>query len=122
MHHHIAIVQQHPAGFGAALDAEGAALVALAQVFVQPLDERLELAFAGAGADDKVIGKAGQAADVEEQNVLAFLVGNGVYNFVSQVNCVQWSTLQRADTAQATYCSIRLISLAPPRRARLRRV
>jgi hypothetical protein len=90
MHDSVAIVHDHPAVAGDAL---------LLSLLIMPgfhivnngIGQRIDHAVAGAGADDKVVGKRDNAFQVNQDNVFTLFVFKGIYDFTSKFECVQFS-------------------------------
>ena len=73
MHQEIAVIGQNPFALGVAFDADGA--VALQpQLPVDLIGDGLHLPLVVAGADDEIIGKGGDAAQVQNDQVFGLFV------------------------------------------------
>ena len=90
MYDHVAVVHHQPAFARLSLDAT-LFLVILFQGFQHALGERVQHAVAGAVADDEIIGKSCDLFDVEEQDVFALFVLQGIDDFMSKIKSVQVS-------------------------------
>ncbi len=88
MHDHVAVINHHPALARFALLA--AALVVLgAHALQRAVCQGIQHAVAGAGADHKVIGEGRYILDVQQENVLTFLVFERIDNGMGQFEWVQ---------------------------------
>lgn len=79
----VAVVQEHPAGVRVALAAHGLHLFG-GQGFFDGVDDGVHLAGGAGGGEDKIIGEGRDAADVQQQDVLRLLFGEGVYDLVGE--------------------------------------
>jgi hypothetical protein len=70
---HIAIVEQHPAGVGCSLNAR-LDIVLACESLIDGFSDRLELAFAAAGANDEVIRNAVQPPQIEQDDIAGLFV------------------------------------------------
>jgi hypothetical protein len=66
-------------------------LMFIADVFNGGFGERVQHAVAGASADDEVVGKGDDVFQVDQDDVLAFFVFKGVYDFTCKFKSVQGS-------------------------------
>jgi hypothetical protein len=55
------------------------------------IGKRVDHTVAGAGADNKIVGKRDNAFQVNQDDIFTFFVFKGVYNFTSKFKCVQVS-------------------------------
>ncbi len=85
MHDNVAVVEQDPAGLRRAFAAPRADLLGLAQVFVNRLQDGLDLAVGARAGDDKIIGERRDLADVQQQDVLRLFFGENVSYSVRQL-------------------------------------
>jgi hypothetical protein len=79
----VAVVHEDPAGVGLTLAAEGLCAVGFGRLFHR-LDDGLDLAVGGAVGDDEVVGEGSDVADVQQEDILRLLVGDGVYDVARQ--------------------------------------
>ena len=79
---HIPIVQEHPARFRLTVHAERQRLVRL-HLFLNFVDDRLDLPLAGRRRDDKVISEGGEGAEVQQDDIRSLLVRDNFCNVVS---------------------------------------
>jgi hypothetical protein len=77
MHHHIAVIGDDPMARRKPIDGVGADAVLFVQALADFPDDRLDVRFAGAGANDEKIGEARQAAQIERDDALGFFVRGG---------------------------------------------
>ena len=75
----LAEIHEHPAARRVAFNLRAFAAVFFVRRLVQRVGQRLELALAGAGADDEVVGEDRVALNVEQDDVLGLLVCERVY-------------------------------------------
>ena len=92
MHNHVAIIEQKPAFLSLPLHA-AFFLVIFLRRFQHGFGERIQHAVAGAVAYYEVVSKRCDIFDVEQQDVFALFVLQGVNDFMSQLECVQVSPL-----------------------------
>lgn len=92
MDNNIAKVHNDPAVAGVALFF-AFLFVLLADVIDGGVGECVEHAVAGAGADNEVVGKGNDFFQVEQDDILAFCVFQGVYDFAGKFQGVQMSPL-----------------------------
>jgi len=85
---HAAKIHHQPAVQRPAFDAP-LALVFFPDDFLHRFCQRIQHAVAGAGADHEIISKGYNIFDVDQQDVFAFLVLQGVDDGTCQVKCVQ---------------------------------
>jgi hypothetical protein len=90
MDNDIAIVHDQPAVMGKPLFFPFF-LVFDAHVFDDGISKRIEHTVAGTGADDKIVGKRNDAFQVDQKDVLPFLIFKGVDDFTGKFKCVQVS-------------------------------
>ena len=88
MHHHVAVIHDHPA---VAREALFFAFLAMffADILQYRVGEGVEHTVAGAGAEDKVIGKGNHIFDVKQDDILPLFILKGVDDFTCQFECVQ---------------------------------
>jgi len=77
VNHHVTVVEHDPSTGRIAFDLSFL-LVVLADGFVHALGERVEHTVAGAVADDEVIGERSYILDVDQQDVFAFFIFQGI--------------------------------------------
>jgi hypothetical protein len=92
MQDHIAIINDHPAIAREALLFSFFPMFG-ANVFNGGLGECVQHAVAGAGADNKIVGKRDDVFQIDQDNIFTLFVFQGVYNFTSKFQCVQISPL-----------------------------
>ncbi len=90
MHDNIAIIHYHPAVAGKPLLPPLFA-VFLADVIDGGIGQRVKHTVAGAGANNKVVGKRDNAFQVDQDNIFTLFVFQGVYNFAGKFKRVQIS-------------------------------
>jgi hypothetical protein len=83
MYDRIAIIHDHPAVAGKAL------LLSLFVIFgsdviYNGIRQCIEHAVAGAGANNKIVGKRDNALQVDQDNIFPLFVFKGVYNFAGK--------------------------------------
>lgn len=83
MDNDIAIVHNDPAVTGIALFF-AFFLVLLPNVIDGRVGERVEHAVAGAGADDKIVGKRNDLFQVDQDDIFPFGIFQGVYDFAGK--------------------------------------
>ena len=88
MDDNIAVIHDHPAVARVALFL-GFLLEFLADIVNGRIGERIEHAVAGAGADDKIIGKRCDAFQVEQDNIFSLFIFQRVDDFAGKVKRVQ---------------------------------
>lgn len=88
VHHHVGEVQQDPARVRGALPPQGADAV-VAEVAVQRVDERVQVAGVGGTRDNEVVRKGRDVADVEQENVFRLPVGEEVDDASGEVGRLQ---------------------------------
>jgi hypothetical protein len=103
MQHNIAKVGDHPA------IARQALLFALLFVFDPDIveygiGERIDHAVAGAGTDDKIISKGNNLLDIDQDDILALSIFQGIDNFASKFQCVQGSPHDLKFTENSFVC------------------
>ena len=74
VNHHVAVVQQYPAGVGIALHVVRMAPILLPHLLRDLVDDSLDLDAAGTVADDKVVRNGTDRADIENDHLLSTLV------------------------------------------------
>lgn len=79
---HVAVIHQHPTAVAFAFDGNGQTVVLVLDGFAHAVGKRLDLAVAVPGADDEKISDDCVLGEVEQNDVLGFLVFNGVNNIV----------------------------------------
>jgi hypothetical protein len=79
MDDNLAEVHQHPAAGRVTFNLRAFATMFFVRGLVQRVGQRVELALAGAGADDEVVGEDRVPLDVEQDDVLGLFVFEGVY-------------------------------------------
>jgi hypothetical protein len=84
VHHGSDVIQQHPAGFGCTVAAARLDIASHERVFFDTVGDGLQLPFAGAGAYDEVVYVGRQLAQIEQDNLFALFVLNGVDNLVCE--------------------------------------
>ena len=87
VHHDLGVVDQHPAAVALALAAYGLG-AGLAQLLLDLVDDRLDLALVGRRAEQEGVGDHELLADVEGQDVLGQLVGGRPRGCVHQLDGV----------------------------------
>jgi hypothetical protein len=93
MHHHIAVVHQHPLRLGKALIAQGGATVLLEELF-DTFGQSLHMGPRSARGDHEEVGDYEKIADFEENDVGSLLVGDGVGCEPGSGGCVYgWNLL-----------------------------
>jgi len=90
MHDHVAVIHDQPAFLRLAVHA-ALFLEVLFCCFEHAFGKRVQHAVAGAIAYDEIIGKCCDILDVEEQNILALFVLQGVDDLMCKFECVQFS-------------------------------
>lgn len=83
MHNYIAIIYDDPAIAGEAL-LFPLFLMFGANIFDGGFGERVNHAVTGAGTDDEIVSKRDDALQVYQDNLFAFFVFKGVYDFTSK--------------------------------------
>jgi len=78
MDHEIEVVHENPLAGALPLHVPRSAPVRLPQALLDGIGDGRGLAFGGAVADHEGIGDVAQAAEVEDRDVLGFLVGSGL--------------------------------------------
>lgn len=89
MHYDVAIIQEHPTIGGLALNMPGVQPIVLVGDFFNAFQDGFQLPFTSAGAQDEIVGDEGNVADVQQQDVLALLFGDGLYDVASQLDRFQ---------------------------------
>jgi hypothetical protein len=84
MHHDAGVVHQHPAGLSRAFAAARLGVTGDKHVLFDSVGDGLQLPFTGAGAHDEIIHVRRQLAQIEQDNVFAQLVLNGLDDVVSE--------------------------------------
>jgi len=74
MHHHIAVIHEHPAAFGSAFGSEGQSGILFFNAFAHIIDKGFELAVAIAGADDEEIGDNRLFTQIKQNNIFCLFV------------------------------------------------
>ena len=92
MHHYIAEIHDEPSVLRTPFHP-AFLFVLLFGHLQHPFGKRIQHAVAGTVADHKIIGKGGDILDIEEQDLFAFLVLQGVDNCMGKFECVQVSPL-----------------------------
>ena len=84
VHHGADVVHQNPAGLRCSFTAARLGVTGLESVFFDAVGNGLQLSFAGAGAYDEIVHMRRQLAQIEQDNVFALLILDGVDNVVSK--------------------------------------
>lgn len=97
MDHHIAVIEQDPFGFGQAFVTQRFSSV-FGQILFDLLGQRLHMGTGGPGADYKHLRDDEEVSNLQENDVLALLVGYGIGSQPSGGHCVDGLNLlaQRA--------------------------
>ena len=80
MYDYVTIINDHPSIAGEAL-LFPLLLMFGADVFYGGLGKRVDHAVAGAGTDDEIVGKRNNIFQVYQDDIFAFFIFKGVYNF-----------------------------------------
>ncbi len=86
----VAEVHHHPAIAGKPLFS-GFLFIFLFDLVHSDACQRVQHSVAGAGADDEIIGEGGDIFDIEQYDVFAFFIFEGVDNVACEVQCIQGS-------------------------------
>ena len=92
MQDHIAKIYNNPAVAGEALLLAFFLMVG-ADIFNGGFGKRVQHTVAGAGTDNKIIGKRDDFFQVHQDDIFTLFVFQGVYDFTSKFQCVQISPL-----------------------------
>lgn len=92
MQHHISVVNDHPAVAGQSLFFSLLMMFG-ADVIEHGIRERIDHSVAGAVANDEIICKGNHIFNVDQDDVFALFVLQGVDDFTSKFECVQISPL-----------------------------
>jgi hypothetical protein len=92
MHHHITEIHDEPAVLRTPFHP-AFLFVLLFGRLQHPFGKRIQHAVAGTVANHKIIGKGGDILDVEQQDVFALLILQGVDDRMGKFECVQVSPL-----------------------------
>ena len=85
MHDDVAIIKQDPARLRRTFAAPWLDLLGLSHLFVNRLQDGLDLAVGARAGDDKIIGERRNLADVQQQDVLRLFLGENVSYSVRQL-------------------------------------
>ena len=90
MDNHISVINNDPAIAGESL-LFSLFIMFGADVFNGGFGERIQHAVAGAGTNDEVVGKRYDILQIDQDNIFAFFIFKGVYDFTCKFQCVQIS-------------------------------
>jgi hypothetical protein len=102
MHDYITKIHDHPAVTGEAL-LLSLFLMSGADVFNGGVGKGVNHAVAGAGADNKIVSKRNDVFQVYQDNVFSLFIFQGVYDFTSKFECVQFSPLDLVNGAENNF-------------------
>ena len=90
MDDHIAVIHDHPAVAGEALFF---ALFSMpgADILDDGFGKGVDHAVAGASANNEIIGKGDDIFQVDQDDILALFIFQGIYDFAGKFECVQIS-------------------------------
>ncbi len=103
MQDHIAKVSDHPAIAGQPL-LFTLLLMFDTDVIEHSVGERIDHAVAGAGTNDKIIGKGNNFLNVDQDNIFALFIFQGIDDFASKFQCVQGSPHDLKFTENSFVC------------------
>ena len=76
VHHHVRIIRDHPVAQRKTIHRHRLDVVIFSQSFAQLSDDRLEMGLRRSGANDEKIREAGNAAEIDGDNVLGLFFGD----------------------------------------------
>lgn len=85
MHNDICVIGNNPLTHRKAVDGERPQSVLLFEFVSELIDDRLQMWFGGSGTNDKKVGKARDAPQIESDDVFGFLVARDISNGLGEL-------------------------------------
>jgi hypothetical protein len=92
MDNNIPVIYHQPAGVGPAFDSTFS-FVLFMGFFDHPIGQGIQHAVAGCGTDDEIICKGSNLFNVQQENIFAFFIFQGIDNGMGKFQCIQMSPL-----------------------------
>ena len=92
MHHNIAVIDYQPAGIGLPFDVAFPFMLN-ERLLDDTISQGIQHTIAGGSTDDEVIGERNEFFNIQQEDIFAFLVFQGIDNCVCKFKCIQKSPL-----------------------------
>ncbi len=94
MDHNITVVHHQPTGVGLSF-YPAFPFMLFTRFFNHSIGQSIQHAIAGGGTNNKVIREGGDLFDVQQENIFAFFIFQGIDNGMRKFKCIQMSPLGR---------------------------